>query len=193
MKITVVENNDITREDNQLGWYLISDSAWTNAGKPFFYPENTEIVTVYLAPVIRINRLGKYIAEKFAGRYYSEFAAGLHFTLPQVYETLVSKGLSTDAAHSFDRSLIVSPFFPLPENLNDILMSLEINDQPKAHWNPTTMKFSLDKVISEVSKTNTVKMGDFIIPTLVGAYEIKIGDLLKVSFPSGFSLSVKVK
>ena len=201
MKITVIEGNNILNfnEDpqdvqNQIpGWYLISDSAWTNAGKPFFYPENTDLVHVSLAPVIRANRLGKYIAKKFASRYYSEFAPALHFTLPTLRSELIFKGLSPEPAVSFDRSLIVGSFTPIPETENNSLLQLKINGETVATWNHAGMKFSIDDIIAGISKTNTVKMGDFIIPVLCGSYPVKIGDFLEVTGQFTTPLTVKVK
>lgn len=192
MKITVIENNGNDSGSEPLSWYLIGDSAWTNAGKPFFIPEDTEIVTVSLAPVIRFNRLGKSVAEKFASRYYSEIAPGLHFRLPQIRERLTKEGLSWAPAVSFDRSLIVGNFGEFHQE-EDFVLDLTINRESAVSFRLSQMKRSIDKIISEISRTNTIKMGDFLLPVLAFHLPVKQGDYLEVtgSFPSGLSVKVK--
>lgn len=193
MKVTVIENNCVKDEGAPIGWYQISDSAWTNAGKPFYIPEETGEVTVSLAPVIRFNRLGKSISEKFARRYYSEIAPALHFRLPSLRDELLRQGLSPDPSVSFDRSLIVGSFVSMESLPDHPEMELKLNGETVALWNYPAMKFDINHIISRISKTNTVKMGDFLIPVICGFTPVKIGDRLDVIMGSVGNLAVKVK
>ena len=192
MKVALFEGN-LKNDESPFGWYFITDSAWTNAGKPFFFPENTDMVTVSLTPVIRINRLGKFIAEKFASRYYAEMAPGVHFRLPRLREALMSRGLSPDAALSFDRSLTVGSFFPVPKEEENILMTLKINGEEKIQFHISDLKTDINGIISEISKTNTIKTGDFLVPALCGFIPVQIGDCIEVTGSFIQPLKVKVK
>ena len=44
--------------------------------QPFYYPEFSKKVQYEVELVVKINRLGKYIEEKFAHRYYDEIGVG---------------------------------------------------------------------------------------------------------------------
>jgi 2-keto-4-pentenoate hydratase/2-oxohepta-3-ene-1,7-dioic acid hydratase in catechol pathway len=48
------------------------ESALTRDGKPFFVPDFAERFDYETEIVVRINKLGKNIAERFAHRYYDE-------------------------------------------------------------------------------------------------------------------------
>ncbi len=59
--------------------YTQPDSALLKDGKPFFMPDNLGDVSVQLAVVACIDRLGKSIAKRFAHRYYNEVSLGAQF------------------------------------------------------------------------------------------------------------------
>ena len=62
-------------------------------GKPFFLPDFTDEVHYETELVIKINRLGKNIDERFAARYYDEVTVGIDFTARDRQRDLRSKGL----------------------------------------------------------------------------------------------------
>ena len=61
------------------------DSALLKQNKPFYVPDFMGQIDYELEVVIRINRLGKGIAEKFASRYYTE--VGLGTSAPRIFHT----------------------------------------------------------------------------------------------------------
>ena len=48
--------------------------------KPLYYPEFTDDLQYECELVVRINKNGKFIQEKFAKKYYSEVSLGIDFT-----------------------------------------------------------------------------------------------------------------
>ena len=56
------------------------DSALLNDSKPFFIPDFSQQVDYETELVVRINRLGKNIAPRFASRYYDAVTVGIDFT-----------------------------------------------------------------------------------------------------------------
>lgn len=191
MKTAIIETNH-AETDGGFSWYLISDSAVSNSGKPFYIPEGNPKVEAFLAPVVRINRLGKSISPKFAHRYYSEIAPAIHFRLPELRDKLMRLGLSADPSQSFDRSLIIGEFSPISFEEGSV-MRLHLNGENKAEWSSRNKQELLDRILSEISKMNTVKMGDFLIPELSEAVEVTIGDILEVKASGQPTLTVKVK
>lgn len=191
MKVFVCVNNygDENR-GNAGGWYYLADSSVTNTGKPFYLPENMGRVTVSLSGIIKISRLGKLVTPKFAQRYFSEMAPGLHFTLPDYKNHLKEEGLPEDPARNFDRSLFVGDFM---EFSTDKSFELWKNGEMIRMFNFNELLVSPEDLIAEISVMNTLKMGDLLVPGLSGEIELGIGDFLEVKTNGENAFHVKVK
>lgn len=177
-----------------VSWIFVPDSALSNAGKPFFIPEGEDFVNVALSPFFRISRLGKTISPKFSPRYIDSVAAGLHFSLPAYAEKLKKNGLPGEAALSFDRAFFYGDFLPL-DNLNreDTIFRLIIDDEEKASWSLKSSLTALDVLIAEISRLNTVKIGDLIIPDQSQEFPVRIGSKVLVTDDKDVLLTVKIK
>ena len=73
--------------------FMKPESAQLKDGKPFFIPDFSNELHYETEIVIRINRLGKHIAENFAHRYYDELTVGIDFTARDLQRNLKEKGL----------------------------------------------------------------------------------------------------
>ena len=60
--------------------FMKPDSAILKDGKPFFIPDFSKEIHYETELVVRINRLGKNIAPRFANRYYDAVTVGIDFT-----------------------------------------------------------------------------------------------------------------
>lgn len=60
--------------------FMKPDSAILKDGKPFFIPDFSNEIHYETELVVRINRLGKNIASRFADRYYDAVTVGIDFT-----------------------------------------------------------------------------------------------------------------
>lgn len=191
MKIVVMVNNyNPLMDSGNSGWYLLADSAVTNTGKPFYLPEEMGKTQVSVCGAIKISRLGKSISPQFAARYYSEYAPSLHFTLPEYGEKLKKAGLPEDASRSFDRSLFLGDFIPIKDKEP---LKLKINGEIKIEFDFKQLNLKIDEIISSVSKMNTMKIGDIIVPGLSRFIEIKEGDFMEVVKGEERLFHVKVK
>ena len=149
--------------------------------RPFYYPGFSKEIHYETEIVIKINRLGKYIEEKFAHRYYSEIGLGIDFTARDLQKECKAKGYPWEIAKAFEHSAPLSESFinkeDLPGNIN---FTLKLNDKIVQNGNTKDMIFSVDKIISYVSQFFTLKIGDLIFTgTPAGVGEVKIGDNLK--------------
>lgn len=191
MKVFVMVNNyKPVADSGNIGWYLLADSSVSNTGKPFYLPDNKGKTIVSLTGAIRILRLGKAVASKFASRYYSEIAPALHFRLPDFEKELISEGLPGDASRNFDRALMVGEFFPI-EKAGPL--ELIVNGEKKNSFILDSLNKSVDEIFPMISNDNTIKMGDLILPGLSGEIELSEGDMLEVMAGGEKAFHVKVK
>jgi 2-keto-4-pentenoate hydratase/2-oxohepta-3-ene-1,7-dioic acid hydratase in catechol pathway len=89
-------------EQGGITLFLKPDTALTRPDWPFFVPDWSEQIEYETELVVRINRLGKSIPERFAHRYYDEITLGLDFTARDIQRQLSQKGLPWEIAKGFD-------------------------------------------------------------------------------------------
>ncbi len=172
-------NNDLPEKPV---FFLKPDSALVLRNKPFFYPDFSKNVHYELELVVKIQRLGRSIPEKFAGRYYSEIGLGVDFTARDLQNEMKDNGLPWEIAKGFDYSAPVSEFNPLSEldDPDNIGFHLELNGKKVQQGNSRELVFSFDRIISYVSRFLTLKTGDLIFTgTPAGVGPVQIGDHLE--------------
>jgi len=177
-------------------FFMKPDSALVIRNRPFFYPEFSNDVHHELEVVIKIDRLGKSIEEKFASRYYNEVALGIDFTARDLQNEMKEKGLPWEIAKGFDYSAPVSEFVPVSEfkNINSMDFYLKLNGELVQKGNTADMIFSFDKIIAYVSQFVTLKTGDLIYTgTPAGVGPVKINDHLEASLEGKDLLDFYVK
>ena len=164
--------------------FLKPDTAILLKKHPFFIPEHSNDVHHEIEVVVKINRLGKHIESRFAHKYYSEIGLGIDFTARDVQTQCKEKGLPWEKAKAFDGSAAVSKFFPLAtigKDIQDINFRLDINRNTVQSGSTSNMLFSVDEIISHVSKYFTLKTGDLIFTgTPAGVGRVEREDLLEL-------------
>jgi len=108
-----------TFESEEPVLFMKPDTALLKDGKPFFMPDFSENMHYETELVVKINRLGKNIAERFAHRYYEEVTVGIDFTARDLQLKLKEKGLPWEISKSFDNSAAIGEFISKSE-LGDI-------------------------------------------------------------------------
>ncbi len=131
---------------------------------PFFIPEFSNDVHHELEVVVRINKLGKHIEERFAHKYYDELTVGIDFTARDLQSKLKAKGLPWERAKAFDGSAMVGRFVQKTEwpDVNKLNFSLKKNGKMIQSGNTADMLFSIDKIIAFASQYFTLKIGDLL-------------------------------
>ncbi len=151
-------------------------------GKPFYYPEFTKDLHYECELVVRISKNGKFIAEKFAHKYYDEYTIGIDFTARDVQREQQKKGLPWEIAKAFDGSAVVGEFQPITEetNLLDLEFNLNKNGIAVQEGKTSDMIFAVDKLIAHVSKYFTLNIGDLLFTgTPAGVGPVVPDDLLE--------------
>ena len=162
--------------------FMKSDSSLLKDGKPFFIPDFSSEIHYETELVVKIDRLGKNIAERFAHRYYSEVSVGIDFTARDLQRRLREQGLPWEISKAFDNSAVIGTFIPLEEagNVNQLSFHLDMNGKTLQQGNTADMLFSVDQIIAYVSRFFTLKIGDLIYTgTPVGVGPVSIGDHLE--------------
>ena len=172
------------------------ESALTRDGKPFFVPDFAERFDYETEIVVRINKLGKNIAERFAHRYYDELTVGIDFTARDLQGKLRSEGLPWEICKGFDGSAAIGTFVnkaELPE-IQNLNFRLDIDGQTVQNGWTGDMIFSVDRIISYVSQFFTLKTGDLIFTgTPVGVGAVHENQLLEGFVEDRKLLELKVK
>ncbi len=177
-------------------FFFKPDSSIIKNNKPFFYPDFTKDLQYELEVILKINRLGRSISEKFAHRYFDEIGLGIDFTARDLQRQCKDKGLPWEIAKAFDGSAPISEFvskekFP---DLKNLKFRLEKNDEVVQRGSTSDLIFNFDRIISYVSKFVTLRTGDLIFTgTPVGVGPVKIGDRLKGYLEDDLMLDFNIK
>ncbi len=185
--------NDIPSEPV---FFMKPDTSLLKSGEDFYYPELTNDLHYEIEVVIKINKVGKHIAEQFAHKYYDEIGLGIDFTARDLQTQCKEKGLPWEKAKAFDHSAPIGKFISKSQlgDLTNIDFELKINGTSRQIGNTKDLLFNFDQIIAHVSKFITLKVGDLIYtgtPKGVGA--VNIGDKLQ-GFMKGdlfFELEIK--
>lgn len=177
-------------------FFLKPDSAIIQKGKPFFIPEFTKDVHYEVEVVVKINKIGKHIEERFAHKYFKEIGIGVDFTARDIQQEQKAKGLPWEKAKAFDGSAPVGDFIPVSsiQDLSNLKFGLKKNGEWVQQGNTNDMLFNIPKIISYVSQFFTLKIGDFIFTgTPAGVGPVAIGDELEAYIEDKCLLKVPIR
>jgi 2-keto-4-pentenoate hydratase/2-oxohepta-3-ene-1,7-dioic acid hydratase in catechol pathway len=132
-------------------FFMKPDTAVLKNGGAFYYPEFTKDLHYECELVVRIEKAGKHISTQFAHKYYTHVSLGIDFTARDLQQECKEKGLPWEIA----------------------------NGEIVQTGNTSDMIFSIDEIISYISRFMTLKTGDLIFTgTPSGVGPVKIGDHL---------------
>lgn len=149
----------------------------------FYIPDFSSEIHYEAEVVVKINKMGKNIAERFAHRYYEEISIGIDFTARDLQAELKKKGQPWEIAKAFDNSAAIGRFVPkvmIAKEMNDINFELWRNNEVVQTGHTADMIHSIDKIIAYASRFFTLKTGDLIFTgTPAGVGKVEIGDKLE--------------
>jgi acylpyruvate hydrolase len=181
----------------ELCFFMKPDTSLLKNNEPFYHPDFSKDLHHEVEIVVKIDKVGKNIQEKFAHKYYSEISIGIDFTARDLQMKLKANGLPWEKAKAFDNAAPIAPTFLKAadfKNIQDINFHLNINGKTVQQGNTGDMIFKIDAIIAEVSRYITLKSGDLIYtgtPEGVGA--VKIGDRLEAFIENERLLDFEIK
>lgn len=161
--------------------FMKPDSALLKNNKPFFLPDFSSEIHYETEVVVKISKLGKSIAPKFAPRYYDELTVGIDITARDLQTNLSKARLPWEISKCFDGAAPVGTFIPVSTfaDINNLNFRLEINGSVVQQSNTADMIFNINEIISYVSRFFTLKTGDLIFTgTPAGVGPLKRNDRL---------------
>lgn len=159
-----------------------ADSALLKDGRPFFIPDFTEQCDYETELVVRICRLGKSIAPRFAHRYYDAVTVGIDFTARDLQRKLRAEGKPWEICKGFDGAAVVGDFVPVEEfaDIQNLDFRLDIDGKTVQQGNSRHMIFPVDALIAYISRFFMLKTGDLIYTgTPAGVGPVHVGEHLE--------------
>lgn len=94
MKLLCAEYN----EAGEVAYNVIGDNALLRNNDDFYIPAFATELSCVPQIVLRVGKIGKHVAERFAGRYYEEVGVGIRFYADNLERELLATSLSPTAA-----------------------------------------------------------------------------------------------
>ena len=175
--------------------FMKPDSAILLKNNPFIIPPFSQDIHYEVEVLVKINRIGKHIDQKFAHKYYEEIGLGIDFTARDLQSRLKEKGLPWEKAKAFDGSAVIGKFYAKDSlNLENIKFQLFKNDKLVQDGESSHMLWKIDELIAYVSQYFTLKIGDVIFTgTPAGVGRVEVNDVLKGTLEGQEMFTIKVK
>ena len=163
--------------------FMKPDSALLKDGKSFFLPDFSREIHYETEVVVRICRLGKHIAPRFAHRYYDAVTVGIDFTARDLQRAFRAAGNPWELSKGFDNSAAIGTFIPLDRLGGDVQQldfHLDIDGREVQRGRTADMLHRVDDIIAYVSRFMTLKMGDLLFTgTPAGVGPVAVGQHLQ--------------
>ena len=176
--------------------FLKPDTAILRKNAAFYYPDFSKDIHHEVEVLVKISKEGKFIEEKFAHRYYDEIGVGIDFTARDLQQKAKEKGLPWAIAKGFNGSAPISEFVSKSnyKSLQNLNFSLKVDGILKQQGNTNMMLYSIDYLISYLSKFFTLKKGDIIFTgTPKGVGPVKPGNKVEAFLEDQKLLEFEVK
>ena len=177
-------------------FFMKPDTAILPKRNPFYIPDFTKDLHYECELVVKIQKLGKNIAERYAHEYYTEIGLGIDFTARDLQQECKKKGLPWEIAKSFEHSAPLGEKWINKKELefNNLNFHLKKNGTIVQVGNTADMLFSIDKIIAYISQFMTLKIGDLIFTgTPEGVGPVAIGDNLEGFIENQKILDLRIK
>ena len=176
--------------------FLKPDTSLVLKNQPFFIPPFSDDVHYEVEVLVRINRIGKHIQQKFAHKYFDEIGLGIDFTARDLQAKLKAKGLPWEKAKAFDGAAVVGDWVNKSElpHIDELQFEMTKNGTVVQQSSSALMLWKVDELIAYVSQFFTLKIGDIIFTgTPAGVGQVAENDVLEGSLEGRQLFSIKVK
>ncbi|MFV0538404.1 MAG: fumarylacetoacetate hydrolase family protein [Dysgonomonas sp.] len=185
-----------SKDDNPVLFMKPDTALLSGESNDFYIPDFSSEIHYEAELVIKINKVGKNIAERFAYRYYEEVSLGIDFTARDIQGELKKKSLPWEISKAFDNSAVVGKFVHkdlYAKPISNLDLRLEIDGKAVQSGNTSNMIHPVDKIIAYASRFFTLKTGDLIFTgTPAGVGKVTIGNNLIGSIENDRLFEIKI-
>ena len=183
MKLLCAEYN----EAGEVAYNVIGDNALLRNNDEFYIPAFATELSCVPQIVLRVGKIGKHVAERFAGRYYEEVGVGIRFYADNLERELLATSLSPTAAISPMKSLV-------DVSLGDMIFLFELNGESVLTRKVCEISQKPEKTLAAMSEYYMLKIGDFLFcGGVFRQRNLSIGDHLRVLLDGECLLDFQVK
>lgn len=182
-----------------LNWTILSGATILQGGNPFFIPDFAKRFEARPSLALRICRLGKNIAPRFAHRYVDAVAPCINFIATDLLDSLRESGLPWTKAVCFDRSAAFGKYIPYDmDSIDSASVGLRVTSGDGSEellvWEGKDFRIPARDVISEISRDNTLKNGDVILAaTAPAGPAVEIGQHAELSLDGNISVKFNIR
>ncbi|MEO1485614.1 MAG: fumarylacetoacetate hydrolase family protein [Bacteroidota bacterium] len=176
--------------------FIKPDSAILPKEQDFYIPEFSNEVHYEVEVLVKINKVGKHIAQKFAHKYYDEIGLGIDFTARDVQQALKEKGLPWEKAKGFDGAAVIGKWLPKSqyENVDKLTFQLQKNQEVVQEGDTALMLWKIDELVAYVSTYFMLKKGDILFTgTPAGVGKVSPNDYLSGTLEGEEMFSINVR
>lgn len=154
------------------GWIISPDSVMLHTDRPTFLPEMAEDFEVLPSLCLKVGRLGKCVATRFAHRYVAGIAPAVHILPRRAVEAIAAGGFPDPQDTCWDGTLLIGDMIPLTEGglEDDHAVNLTIRNADGSlaimEIHTSASPLGAAEAIASASRYNTIKTGDLILTGL---------------------------
>lgn len=165
---------------------LLTDSSVSHNHKPLFVPPHHDSWTLTIGPGVKVSRLGKFVAPKFASRYYD--AMTLVARLRPASVTMPAS--ATDIA--FDSSIVIGEWLTIPTDTDPLELTIAADGTVTTVPVPRDL---IDNTVARMSRYFMIKHGDVIVPGDLPAptCDVVIDSLVDITLNGSTCLHFRIK
>lgn len=174
-------------------WFIMPDSTIVRSGNPFFVPDFDDKFEALPMLAVKISRLGKGVASRFAPRYYNEMTVAVTMRASNLLSSLRNAGMPWDKAVIFDKSCFLGDFLKTEDFLTAENITFKFG-KDEVTYTLSDLIQRINDTIMHVSRDNIIKMGDIILlPFCHKGFPLHPGSGVDVVVNNASVLDIRIK
>lgn len=174
-------------------WFIMPDSTIVRSGNPFFVPDFDDKFEALPMLAVKISRLGKGVASRFAPRYYNEMTTAVTMRASNLLSSLRNAGMPWDKAVIFDKSCFLGDFLKTEDFLTAENITFKFG-KDEVTYTLSDLIQRINDTIMHVSRDNIIKMGDIILlPFCHKGFPLHPGSDVDVVVNNASVLDIRIK
>ena len=172
------EATDGTSPNHPFTVLTLPDTTLLPPKRPFFVPDHTQQCEATLCVALRIDRLGRSIAARFAHRYYkaSQASVAVHFIARDEWQRCRQLRLPWSSAMAFDDAVALPATVQADLSVLGQVQWQVGPGEPVEVSLPTGLFAQADELLAYISQLHTLRQGDLLLMPLSAAAQPAVPD-----------------